>query len=276
EEFDAGLEIDDEDDDHCDSKEQNRTLEHVAEDDGNSSDDDSATIRITHHSNKCVVRVERQVEGASPSMEGRTKPNSPQPSGEAGQKRTASILKPETKSEPLYINNHRRSWRSLPQADLESILQQVTAPSSDSEESEQKHSTRPQPNPQRRHSVGFDSIEIRFYAQTVGDNPSCSYGTPIQLDWDYEQCDGVAVDEYETSRGKRRDLRQMVLSYYHRRNILSWQYGVSEDELKTAQKQADKIKMKRTITRTFLPAMPFESVMERASRKAKQLVKSKQ
>jgi hypothetical protein len=180
--------------------------------------------------------------------------------------RPVSIMKAKVRTEPRYINNNQRSWRSLPQADVDSILQHQ-------EQQNFRNKSSP-PQPTRRHSVSFDSIKIRFYSQTVGDNPSCSYGTPIQLDWDYEQCDGVTVEEYETNRGKRRNLRQLVLSCYHRHNILSWQYGIPDDELKQAQKQADKIKLKRAITKTLLPVMPFESAIEMASRRAKQLVKS--
>ncbi|KAL3916827.1 MAG: hypothetical protein SGILL_005004 [Bacillariaceae sp.] len=253
-EFDAGLDIDGSESDGTE-KPSMGLHGRIETSESGSSSDDAATIPTS--ARICVGPRETSVVRKSALT--KTPTNS--------SFRPRSILKPETKAEPRYINNHRRSWRSLPQADLDSILQQVAS-------QEANATTAPQ-HAHRRHSVGFDSIQIRFYSQTVGDNPSCSYGTPIQLDWDYEQCDGVAVDDFEINRGKRRDLRQMVLSYYHRRNILSWQYGFGEDELKQAQKQADKIKLKRTITRTFLPVMPFESVMEKATRRAKQLVKSK-
>jgi hypothetical protein len=99
-----------------------------------------------------------------------------------------------------------------------------------------------------------------------------TYGPPIQLDWYYEEQDTICIDLYEATRGKRRNTRQMCLNYYQRKNLLYWQYGVSEEELKKAKRDANKIKLKRSITRALLPIMPVESVLESASRKAKRLV----
>lgn len=121
--------------------------------------------------------------------------------------------------------------------------------------------------------VCFDSVEIRSYAQTMGDNPSVSYGPPISLDWDYEENDAVAIDEYEAKRlFSRRTLRQLNVSYYHRMAILQRDYGFTEQELVKAQKDADKTKMKRAITNTLLPMMKVEAVFESAGRKAKRMI----
>jgi hypothetical protein len=50
----------------------------------------------------------------------------------------------------------------------------------DSVGSFKSQSNKPQQNAHRRsHSVLFTAIEIREYARTVGDNPSCSSGPPI-------------------------------------------------------------------------------------------------
>merc|ERR1739844_164838 len=46
-------------------------------------------------------------------------------------------------------------------------------------------------------SVKFGNIEIREYALTVGDNPSCSKA-PISLSWDYNPVHkNYTIDEYE-------------------------------------------------------------------------------
>jgi hypothetical protein len=122
-----------------------------------------------------------------------------------------------------------------------------------------------------RSSVAFGSIIIRSYSQTLGDNPSVSYGPPIQLDWDYEEHEPLKVDDYEDNRPPRRTPRQMVLSFYHRKNILTWKYGVSEEELKSSKKQIKREKFRRNITITALPIMHVEAALESAARKAKRV-----
>jgi hypothetical protein len=72
----------------------------------------------------------------------------------------------------------------------------------------------------RKREVSFHTVVIREYGMTLGDNPSCSYGPPVCLDWDYEETKKVKLDEYEQTRSKRRTMRQMVLSYYKRFEIL--------------------------------------------------------
>lgn len=124
-----------------------------------------------------------------------------------------------------------------------------------------------------RKNVGFDSVSIRSYQQTIGDNPSVSYGPPIQLDWEYEQHDELDIDEYEFKRGiSRRTLRQLAITYYQRKAILSRNYGFTEEELKRAKKDANKIKIRRGLTNYFLPMMPVENAIESAGRKAKRLI----
>uniref|UniRef100_A0A7S2EIZ4 Uncharacterized protein n=1 Tax=Ditylum brightwellii TaxID=49249 RepID=A0A7S2EIZ4_9STRA len=38
---------------------------------------------------------------------------------------------------------------------------------------------------ERRPSVTFGQVEVREYGLTLGDNPSCSNGPPLTLDWSY-------------------------------------------------------------------------------------------
>jgi hypothetical protein len=176
-----------------------------------------------------------------------------------------SIIKIRSKREPRYIKDSTRGWGALPKPELDHIIP-TNSPSPPAAESDNTSSERP------KKKVEFSSIQIRTYSQTLGDNPSVTYGPPIQLDWYYEEHDTICIDSYEATRGKRRNTRQMCLNYYQRKNLLSWQYGVSEEELKKAKRDANKIKLKRSITRALLPIMPVESVLESASRKAKRLV----
>lgn len=178
-----------------------------------------------------------------------------------------SILKNRAKVEPRYIRSG--SWIVLP------------APSeSFTDVSEVSMCTLATPSPESsassRKSVSFDSIQIRSYQLTMGDHPGVSYGPPIQLDWDYQEHEDIELDVYEANRGfSRRTMRQMVMSYYQRKNILEREYGFSEKELVRAKKDANKIKLQRNLTLTLLPMMMVEAALESAGRKAKRVMSKK-
>ena len=123
--------------------------------------------------------------------------------------------------------------------------------------------------------VRFASVHVRKYKQTVGDNPAVMYGPPIQLDWEYQQSEPIGVEEYEASRGRRRNMTQLVLSYYQRQNILTYVYGFSEEEVKRAKDEAKRVKMQRLVTKAFLPAMLVETAVESMGRKARRLLKQR-
>ena len=58
----------------------------------------------------------------------------------------------------------------------------------------------------------------------------------------------------------------------NRKNVLAWQYGFSEEELKLAKKQANRAKLRREITRSLLPIMRAEAAVESMARKAKRIL----
>ena len=203
-----------------------------------------------------------------------------------------SILKSRTKSEPRYIKQHRRSWISLPSPDMQRILEELAqqSESSCSEETETlslpdaltttlsltSSESNSNKSSQKR-SVSFDSVKIRSYQQTMGDNPAVSYGPPISLDWDFEEHDCVDLDAYESARGlNRRGMRQMALSYYQRKSFLAREYGFTEEDLLRAKKDVNKTKFRRGVTNTLLPWMRVEVALESAGRKAKRMFKSKE
>eukprot|EP00526_Cylindrotheca_closterium_P017603 CAMPEP_0113610556 /NCGR_PEP_ID=MMETSP0017_2-20120614/5090_1 /TAXON_ID=2856 /ORGANISM="Cylindrotheca closterium" /LENGTH=295 /DNA_ID=CAMNT_0000519453 /DNA_START=136 /DNA_END=1023 /DNA_ORIENTATION=+ /assembly_acc=CAM_ASM_000147 len=192
---------------------------------------------------------------------------------------SSSILKRRTSASELsYIKDSKRAWKCLPKPDLNTIIgdadtfstTETTAKTALNDSLSSRTSTG------TNKGVEWGVVQIRSYGQTIGDNPSVSYGTPIQLDWDYEAHEPVELVDYETNRGARRTLRQMVLSYYHRKNVLAWQYGHTEGEIKAAKKEASRTKLKREITRSLLMTMPAEAVVESARRKAKRFFEKKE
>lgn len=119
--------------------------------------------------------------------------------------------------------------------------------------------------------VCFHNIHVRDYDQTIGDNPSCSYGTPVSLDWNYQENEALSIDMYEGNRLRRRSLRDMHLNYYQRKHLLSLRH--SEQEIKAGKKTADQLKFQRSITSFLQPIMKLEEAVESAGRKAKRFLK---
>ena len=129
--------------------------------------------------------------------------------------------------------------------------------------------SRPQTSPR---SVSFGEVCIREHSLTIGDHPNCSYGPPVCLDWDFEEQNRVDLDLYEASRGKRRNLRQMRMNHYHRRNVLMWHYGHTEEDINEASRQVKRTQRQRYLTRRMLPACKIEEAFWSAGRKVKRVV----
>lgn len=121
-------------------------------------------------------------------------------------------------------------------------------------------------------TVVFQKIYIREHQQTIGDNPSVSYGTPISLDWPSIDNDPLDFNEYESKRTPR-TIKQLFLNHYQRKNILMQKYGHSKAEVKAAKKATNKARSQRNMSKmmqtTLQPLLVFEEMRESAVRKAK-------
>ena len=173
-------------------------------------------------------------------------------------RRRSSILKPY---DTVPVSQKRGSWLQLPKCPLSRALSAQCTKSKSTAAATKQSNTR----------VSFCQVHVRRYSQTLGDNPSVSYGPPISLDWDYEVQEAVDMDVYEATRGRRRNLRQMMLNYYHRKNLLTWGCGATEADMEAAQKAVNKIKRERALTRALLPASKLQEVWQSAGRKAKRM-----
>jgi len=196
--------------------------------------------------------------------------NDEQPQGPLVAPSHRSILKKSKSDDSLFIQAKSKAWNCLPPPDLsESSVSSISqSTSTNSLACSDKTSCS-----DKSKRVSFDAVLIRSYEQTMGDNPAVSYGPPIQLDWDYEQHEGVDIDCYESERCfSRRPYRRLVLSYYQRKAVLS-RKGFSDKQLTKAKKDANKLKLQRVVTNTFLPIMKVEDALESASRKAKRLIR---
>lgn len=111
-------------------------------------------------------------------------------------------------------------------------------------------------------SVSFSNLQIREYDVTLGDNPSCSYGPPVSLGWDYSDTEVVPLEKYERARSNkfpRRKPRQLVLSYNVRKYLLLKTAGYTKAELREAMEEVKRIKHERKMTDMMLP---LDEVME--------------
>jgi len=178
-------------------------------------------------------------------------------------RRRSSIKQFNPQEIPLQ-SDKRCVWKQLPKPDLVRI-RSVPVTVTETLEAQKK-------GPRR---VRFDAVEIRAFDQTLGDNPSVSYGPPIGLDWQYQELEPIDLDVYEANRSPRRNLRQMMLNYYQRRNLLTFAYGFDEQEWRHAMREANRTKRQRAITKFLLPAQFVEQVVESSVRKTKRLTQQR-
>ena len=114
-----------------------------------------------------------------------------------------------------------------------------------------------------KRNVSFTEIQVREYDVELSDHPSCSYGPPIQLGWDYQETHKTSVEDYEVTRSPhRREVHELVLSYNTRRRRLK-QSGYRKAEIQRAQQEVDRIKRERLITEFFLPASVIDETLEK-------------
>mmetsp|Transcript_23699 Transcript_23699/g.51279 ORF Transcript_23699/g.51279 Transcript_23699/m.51279 type:complete len:457 (-) Transcript_23699:49-1419(-) len=114
-----------------------------------------------------------------------------------------------------------------------------------------------------RRNVSFHSVNVRQYDRTVGDNPSCRSGPPLSLDWGYKKENAKCLDEYELERSTSRakSLSKLHVNKYKRRNLLAFQWGHSEAEMKEARLSTKKLQRQRSMTQMLLPVHMAEEAM---------------
>mmetsp|Transcript_581 Transcript_581/g.1485 ORF Transcript_581/g.1485 Transcript_581/m.1485 type:complete len:270 (+) Transcript_581:593-1402(+) len=124
-----------------------------------------------------------------------------------------------------------------------------------------------------RRGLQFGNVQIREYARTVGDNPSCSSGPPVSISWEYNEVGEIGIIDYEKTRPPRRSHFEMVLPRKVRHDMLRREWDVQQREIAEAVRRNVKIKNQRKSTVNNLDkATKMEEAMESASRKLKRIV----
>jgi len=119
-----------------------------------------------------------------------------------------------------------------------------------------RHSLTSDSTGKMRRNVSFCSVNVREYDRTVGDNPSCRSGPPLSLDWSYsKKYENKDLEEYELERSSTRVKQKSKLhvNKYKRRNLLSFHWGHTEEELKEARRNTKKMQRQRSVTKLMLP-----------------------
>jgi hypothetical protein len=229
-----------------------------------SSDEDSS-VHIETLKEEQVQVVE--LEAMPPQEESASAKDDPKP---VTTRRRSSILKQYNVAD-IPVRNKKCYWKQLPKPNLEKIransapailIRDATHDALD--------------NYTKSGGVQFDVVQVRVYDQTIGDNPSVSYGPPIGLDWEYEELEPIDLEVYEATRSPRRTMRQMLLNFYSRRDILTICCGFSTEQLKAAKNEANRIKRERAMTKALLPYQIMEDVIQSTVRKAKRFTQRRQ
>jgi hypothetical protein len=245
-------EVDDEEVDSVDLEERkdgrSRTLEHRYSSDS-ASDDDDDDSEVFPPSPQPIVSSEF-LPSAGTSLRGRS-----------------SLRRSSINSDIFaHISMKRGCWKVLPVPDVPSIRSRSLSALGDEPNAPTAAATATAWG--RRRTVSFGDVHMRSYDQTLGDNPSVSYGPPISLDWKFLELPSLSLEQYEATKKPPRKPRDMVLNYYNRKHLLAWKFGFSEAEIKQASRDADRCKRERAVTRALLPTRKLEDLFESAKRKA--------
>jgi hypothetical protein len=121
--------------------------------------------------------------------------------------------------------------------------------------------------------VSFGSIQVREYERIVGDHPDTRIGVPISIGWGYHEKETVAIDTHEANKKPKIMLRMSSIT---RKNILHEVFGIPEAELRSAEKEVQKIKKSRvnSIKQSEISAKT-ESALKGVGRKMKKALSVK-
>lgn len=124
--------------------------------------------------------------------------------------------------------------------------------------------------------ISFGTIQIREHGVTIGDNPSCSYGTPVSLDWEHQDLEELKVEEYESFRTSRqRTKKEFYMNHFQRNNLLKLN-GYSTNEIKQSKDLVRKFRNQRERTKFLALNYPklvtVEDAIESGLRKVKRTI----
>ncbi|KAL7579500.1 hypothetical protein ACA910_007877 [Epithemia clementina (nom. ined.)] len=121
-------------------------------------------------------------------------------------------------------------------------------------------------------NVTFTTIEIREYARTIGDNPSCTSGPPVAISWEYAPSTTLSLDDYEDGRPPRRTNIEMILPRDLRQRMLRKEWDVTQSQIAAQVRTNIKIKNQR---RTTVNNLDKSNKVEEAVESARKFLSAK-
>jgi len=122
----------------------------------------------------------------------------------------------------------------------------------------------------KKHRVTFGELEVRKYGIILGDNPCCEMGPPITIDWAPFKSKSVPIEDYESTRGPRRTKDELQMGWIQRKQVLRKLDGATDEEMREAACQAQRIRDQRNRTLKLLPyeflQLPVESIQRKLRR----------
>ncbi|CAB9497122.1 expressed unknown protein [Seminavis robusta] len=118
----------------------------------------------------------------------------------------------------------------------------------------------------RQCAVGFDTMEVYEFPQILGDNPACTTGAPLTLDWKPVAQSSMLIDYYEFTRNPRRTKRKMLTSSDERHRYLL-NNGVKLSDIEKTLLLIDQIKKDRASSLKTHKWDGFLNVVQNAAKK---------
>eukprot|EP00529_Nitzschia_sp_RCC80_P032438 CAMPEP_0113468410 /NCGR_PEP_ID=MMETSP0014_2-20120614/15340_1 /TAXON_ID=2857 /ORGANISM="Nitzschia sp." /LENGTH=234 /DNA_ID=CAMNT_0000360797 /DNA_START=162 /DNA_END=866 /DNA_ORIENTATION=+ /assembly_acc=CAM_ASM_000159 len=92
--------------------------------------------------------------------------------------------------------------------------------------------------------VSWGPVHVREYERVVSDAATPSFGVPVGIGWRSIELPPVSIEEWETDGRVRPRRQNLKLSSITRKNMMQTVWGYSEDELRKAEQENQRIKHK--------------------------------
>lgn len=97
----------------------------------------------------------------------------------------------------------------------------------------------------QKKKVRFSAVTIRDYDMTLGDNPFCSSGAPVSIDWTYQRENKIPLEAYEQHHPPRRHDSALIMPHKVRQELLVETGNTSFAQILRASRQNEKDKEER-------------------------------
>lgn len=96
-------------------------------------------------------------------------------------------------------------------------------------------------------SVSFGTVSVREFNRIVGEHPETKVGPPIALGNEFVENPTIHIDEFENSKPEAK--RSLRMSSITRKNLLLNVWGYTENEVRAAEKEVQKIRKQRDLNK---------------------------